>query len=130
VQPLPEPLTEREEEVLQLLATALTNRQIAEELVISPATVKKHTGNICGKLGVGSHTKAAVRTWESGLLGEYVAKACKDTPVRYPVWGMTSLSASCMLGLDEMKSRRKELFNDYSRTRTNPHRLGQAGGGL
>ncbi|MBV7328098.1 LuxR C-terminal-related transcriptional regulator [Chloroflexi bacterium TSY] len=47
-----EPLTEREEEVLQLIVDGLTNREIAEKLIISVATVKRHVYNIYGKLGV------------------------------------------------------------------------------
>lgn len=65
---LTEPLTDRELEVLELLAAGLTNREIGEELVISPGTVKKHTANIYGKLNVGSRTAAAARARELSLL--------------------------------------------------------------
>ncbi|HSM59121.1 MAG TPA: LuxR C-terminal-related transcriptional regulator [Candidatus Sulfomarinibacteraceae bacterium] len=67
-QGLPEPLTEREQEVLDLLAAGLTNREIGEALVISPQTVKKHAGNIYGKLGVGNRTEAVGRARELNLL--------------------------------------------------------------
>lgn len=65
---LPEPLTPREREVLNLMAAGLTNREIAEALVISPGTVKKHAGNIYGKLGVGNRTEAAAKARELDLL--------------------------------------------------------------
>lgn len=65
---LPEPLTPREEDVLQLLAAGLTNREIGEQLVISPQTVKKHAGNIYGKLDVGNRTEAVARARELNLL--------------------------------------------------------------
>ncbi|MGH2544366.1 MAG: LuxR C-terminal-related transcriptional regulator [Ardenticatenaceae bacterium] len=65
---LPEPLTSREQEVLQLLAAGLTYREIAEQLVISPETVKKHTGSIYGKLGVRRRTEAIIRARELDLL--------------------------------------------------------------
>ena len=65
---LPEPLTARERQVLELLAAGLTNREIGESLVISPGTVKKHAANIYGKLGVHGRTEAAARTRELGLL--------------------------------------------------------------
>jgi LuxR family maltose regulon positive regulatory protein len=66
---LPEPLTPREHEVLELLAAGLTNREIAEQLVISSETVKKHVGNISAKLGAGNRTEAAARARELDLLG-------------------------------------------------------------
>jgi LuxR family maltose regulon positive regulatory protein len=66
---LPEPLTEREREVLHLLAAGLTNREIAEQLVVSPETVKKHSANIYGKLGARNRTEAVARARQSGLLG-------------------------------------------------------------
>lgn len=66
---LPEPLSQREQEVLRLMVAGLTNREIAETLVISPETVKKHTGSIYTKLGVGNRTEAAARARELDLLG-------------------------------------------------------------
>ncbi|MDX1612670.1 MAG: tetratricopeptide repeat protein [Candidatus Promineifilaceae bacterium] len=67
-QPLPEPLTEREQEVLALLAQGLTNPQIAERLVIAVGTVKSYTSEIYGKLDVGNRTEAAARARELGIL--------------------------------------------------------------
>lgn len=65
---LPEPLTEREYEVLRLIGAGYTNRQIAQELVITLNTVKKHSTNIYGKLGVTSRTQAIIRAQELGLI--------------------------------------------------------------
>jgi LuxR family maltose regulon positive regulatory protein len=65
---LPEPLTPREQEVLQLVAAGLTNREIAGRLVVSAETVKKHVGNLCAKLGVGNRTEAAARARQLDLL--------------------------------------------------------------
>ncbi len=64
----PESLTPREVEVLRLLAQGLTNREIAQKLVVSPLTIKVHVQNIIGKLGVSDRTQAAVRAVELGLL--------------------------------------------------------------
>lgn len=56
-----EPLSERELEVLGLIAQGLSNREIAQRLVLSVGTVKVHTRNIYSKLGVGSRTQALVQ---------------------------------------------------------------------
>ncbi len=68
VEPLIEPLSERELEVLQLVAAGLSNREIAQELYIAVGTVKRHTNHIYGKLGVHSRTQAVARSRELGLL--------------------------------------------------------------
>jgi LuxR family maltose regulon positive regulatory protein len=65
---LPEPLTERELDVLRLLAAGLTNREIAAKLVISPETVKKHSANLYGKLDAANRTQAVARARELRLL--------------------------------------------------------------
>jgi PAS domain S-box-containing protein len=67
-EPIPEPLTPREVEVLRCLARGQTNRQISQQLVVSPATVKVHVEHILAKLGVSDRTQAAVRASEAGLL--------------------------------------------------------------
>lgn len=54
-------LTSREREVLDLVASGATNAAVAEALVVSPGTVKKHLDNIYAKLGVSSRTAAAAR---------------------------------------------------------------------
>jgi len=63
-----EPLSERELEVLQLIAEGLTNREIATRLFLSLNTVKGHTRNIYGKLGVNSRTQAVARARSLGIL--------------------------------------------------------------
>jgi LuxR family maltose regulon positive regulatory protein len=68
VSTLPEPLTPREQETLNLMAAGLTNQEIAERLVVSPETVKKHAASIYNKLGVRSRTQATARAREIGLL--------------------------------------------------------------
>jgi LuxR family transcriptional regulator, maltose regulon positive regulatory protein len=63
-----EPLSARELEVLQLLAAGKPNREIAEELVVTPETAKKHVSHIFDKLGVANRTEAVVRAHELGLM--------------------------------------------------------------
>ena len=61
-------LTEREIEVLRLIAKGATNREIAEQLVITEGTVKNHISNILSHLGLRDRTQAAIYARENGLL--------------------------------------------------------------
>ncbi|MFC2054184.1 response regulator [Chloroflexota bacterium] len=61
-------LTEREMEVLHLIADGLSNARIAEQLVISEKTVKGHVSNILGKLHLADRTQAAVYAWREGIV--------------------------------------------------------------
>jgi LuxR family maltose regulon positive regulatory protein len=63
-----EPLSERELEVLQLIADGLTNQEISTRLYLSPNTVKTHARNIYSKLGVKGRTKATAKARAMGLL--------------------------------------------------------------
>jgi LuxR family maltose regulon positive regulatory protein len=67
-QPLIEPLSERELQVLRLVAAGKSNPEIAAELVLAVGTVKAHTSNIYGKLGVRSRTQAVARARELKLI--------------------------------------------------------------
>ena len=67
-QPLIEPLSERELEVLQLIAQGLSNRMISERLFLAMSTVKGHNRNIFGKLQVKRRTEAVARARELSLL--------------------------------------------------------------
>jgi DNA-binding NarL/FixJ family response regulator len=62
------PLTEREQEVLQALARGLSNREIADELVITEGTVKNHVSSLIEKLGVRDRTQAVLKGQELGLI--------------------------------------------------------------
>jgi LuxR family maltose regulon positive regulatory protein len=67
-QPLIEPLSERELQVLRLIAAGLSNRKIAQKLMLAVGTVKAHTSSIYGKLGVRSRTQAEARARELKLI--------------------------------------------------------------
>jgi len=67
-QALVEPLSDRELEVLRLVATGASNKEIAATLVIAEGTVKNHVTNILGKLGVRDRTQAALNAKELGLV--------------------------------------------------------------
>jgi DNA-binding NarL/FixJ family response regulator len=67
-QPLAEPLSTRELDVLQHLASGRSNKEIAHELGIAEGTVKNHMSNVIGKLGTLDRTQAALRARELGLI--------------------------------------------------------------
>lgn len=67
-QPLFTELTDRETDVLKLIANGLTNSQIAEKLVISENTVKGHVSNILSKLHLADRTQVAVYAWQQGIV--------------------------------------------------------------
>jgi len=61
-------LSDREQEVLRLVADGCSNAAIAEQLVISEYTVKNHVSNILSKLHLADRTQAAVYAWRTGLM--------------------------------------------------------------
>ena len=61
-------LTDRELEVLRLIATGATNREIADKLVVSEGTVKNHVSSILSRLGLRDRTQAALYAYEHGLI--------------------------------------------------------------
>lgn len=102
-----EPLTEREDEILKLMAEGLTNREISDQLVIEFETVRWHTKNIYNKLGVHTRAQAVIR---AGLLHES-GPAAPAVPVRPPVHNLPTYSTS-FLGRDDELDEMIALLRD------------------
>jgi LuxR family maltose regulon positive regulatory protein len=66
--PLLDPLSERELEVLHLIANGDSNYEVAEQLVVAVSTVKRHVSNIFSKLGATNRTQAVARAREFGII--------------------------------------------------------------
>lgn len=64
----PDPLTERETEILRLMAGGYSNKEVANSLHVAEGTVKNHVSNILSKLGVRDRTRAVLKAFEQGLV--------------------------------------------------------------
>ncbi|MEM6576634.1 MAG: response regulator transcription factor, partial [Pseudomonadota bacterium] len=64
----PDPLTDRETEILRLMAGGYSNKEIANSLGVAEGTVKNHVSNILSKLGVRDRTRAVLKAFELGIV--------------------------------------------------------------
>jgi len=64
----PDPLTERETEILRLMAGGYSNKEIAKALNVAEGTVKNHVSNVLSKMGVRDRTRAVLKAFEAGIL--------------------------------------------------------------
>jgi len=109
-----EPLSERELEILRLVVTGVTNRQVAARLAISPNTVKVHLRNIFAKLGTQSRTEAALVAIKSGWVevaavpsaGAQIAPMLVPLSWRRRAFLVVALAGALLLALWPQRARR------------------------
>src|SRR5688500_17229189 len=83
--PSPDPLTERELDILKRLATGLSDQQIAAELFLSPNTIRWYNRQIYSKFGVGSRTQAIAHAQALGLLSDTTSTSPPSSSQTLPV---------------------------------------------
>jgi len=93
---LPEPLTARELEVLQLLADGASNDEIARRLIISLGTAKKHLSNIFGKLEAQNRTQAVVRARALDLCRRHISSSDLPKSTSATTFGCRNVSPALL----------------------------------
>jgi predicted ATPase/DNA-binding CsgD family transcriptional regulator len=106
-----EPLTEREIDILRLMAEGLSNPEIADQLVIGLETVRWYTKQIYSKLGVHSRTQASIRARDLGLLEGDAALTSAPPAQPAPLWDLPTYSTS-FVGQEDKLAELARLLND------------------
>jgi DNA-binding CsgD family transcriptional regulator len=101
--PTPDPLTEREIEVLKLLARGTSTQQIADQLSIAEVTVRSHVSNILSKLHLANRVQATLYALREGLISLDNGADAPDT------YGVPSKQASCRQPVSEEKHQESEF---------------------
>ena len=107
-----EQLTEREAEILKLISQGMSNQKVADTLVVSRGTIKAHTHNIYGKLGVKSRTQAILRAQELGLVETDTASIATEHTQAYLPAPRLPVATNPLIGRDDELARINNLLSD------------------